>query len=234
MKKAIWLIVVTLVAFGSAASFAAGPAAKDEKPAALQNLALATQLRQYGEAQNDPLALLLAARLVGAVPMAKSEGIAKKPATVKAGQEAATKPGKPSGLDVGVLLADAKRFAAGDPDVLALVTREAAAGKTRSAAGKALIIPRADYHTDRVLAGTVDTYDMSFPAGHCAVVLAGDGDTNLQLLVVDRQGNLVCSRTAQGDDKACEWDTDAASVCTVEVKNLGAVYNEYLIAFFPQ
>lgn len=239
MKKELWfcLVVLAVVALcGTAYSQADQPGTQtpakptQASPAPLQNLSLAVQLRQYGEAQNDPLALLLGARLVRATPMVESTRIAKKPGAAAPTKENAAMPEKPSELDANVLIAEAKRLAAGDADMLAMVAREERAGATRSDKGKqALAALTADYHVDAINARSTDTYEEAFAGGPCAVVVAGDGDTDLDLFIYDRQGNLVCSDTRVGDDCLCQWNAVGTSIYRIDVKNLGSVYNRYMI-----
>lgn len=88
----------------------------------------------------------------------------------------------------------------------------------------------AGIHRDRVLAYATDVYEIAFRSGESArIAVAGDGDTDLDLLVYDSAGNLVVSDMDGTDRCVAEWVPDWSQVYTVQIRNYGSVYNEYVI-----
>jgi serine/threonine protein kinase/uncharacterized protein YhfF len=85
-------------------------------------------------------------------------------------------------------------------------------------------------HLDRVQAGSTDVYELTFVGGMEATVLvAGDGDTDLDLYVVDEEGNRVCVDENITDLMACSWMPPRTAEFRVAIRNLGDVYNEYTL-----
>ena len=85
-------------------------------------------------------------------------------------------------------------------------------------------------HVDRVEAGNTDLYDLMFVDGSEATVLVGgDGDTDLDLYVLDALGNEVCVDDDVTDVMGCAWTPTHTGEFQVAIENLGDVYNEYVL-----
>ena len=61
------------------------------------------------------------------------------------------------------------------------------------------------------------------------VGIKGDGDTDLDLYVFDENGNLIRRSTNNGDTEFCEWVPKWTGTFRIEVRNLGTVWNKYVI-----
>jgi hypothetical protein len=82
--------------------------------------------------------------------------------------------------------------------------------------------------TALVAANTTDVYTVRLAGGaRTTVIVIGDGDTDLDLFVYDRFGNLVAQDTDIDDDCAVVFVPPAAGNYTIKVKNLGNVGNRY-------
>lgn len=85
--------------------------------------------------------------------------------------------------------------------------------------------------TEVVRARTTDIFHVQFRGGEvAAVAISGDGDTDLDLYVFDRNGNQICRSTRSGDDEGCRWTPAWTGTFRIEVKNLGNIANRYRIA----
>ena len=85
-------------------------------------------------------------------------------------------------------------------------------------------------HTDEVRAHATDVYHVVFRRGQQAHVgISGDGDTDLDLFIYDENSNLICSRTGPTDDEDCYFNPRWTGPFTIKVRNLGGVYNEYML-----
>ena len=200
----------------------AGATAKGstEAAAAVETLALADQLALYGIRQNDPVAIIQAAKMKKGLPPRVLE--AKKASEGKGTKGA----DKTSGNDLSAdaLLARADGMAAGNPTLAGLI-KDARATKSRGATRG----PTA--HRDTVLAGNTDVYNVSFRGGEqAAVLVSGDGDTDLDLYVMDENGNAICSDTDTSDTMLCTWTPAWTGPFQIRIRNLGRVYNRYDMA----
>lgn len=84
---------------------------------------------------------------------------------------------------------------------------------------------------DKVDTNSTDVYRVAFVAGRPAcVAVKGDGDTNLDLLVYDENGNLVASDTDASDACLVRWTPKWTGTFVIKVVNLGGVYNCYDLA----
>ena len=80
------------------------------------------------------------------------------------------------------------------------------------------------WHADSLLGG------IRFWGGKTTrVAISGDGDTDLDLIVVDERGNVVDSDVSPRDDAYVEWRTPVTRRHRIVVRNLGRVYNDFLI-----
>lgn len=122
------------------------------------------------------------------------------------------------------LIADATEYAAGNKDILSLLKT---VGMPRGHRGGPI------RHYDRVMPNSTDIYHITFNGGEMAIVhVSGDGDTDLAVSVYDNNNNFIGS-----DEYYCE--SCGGGVCftprwtgnyIVKIKNLGKVYNNYVIA----
>ena len=88
--------------------------------------------------------------------------------------------------------------------------------------------PKAAHHI--VNAYDTDIFNIWFEGGEPAeVVVIGDGDTDLDLEVVDKYGDVIASDTDPTDDCIVRFWPNRTATYTVRVKNLGSVYNRYYI-----
>ena len=84
------------------------------------------------------------------------------------------------------------------------------------------------YHRDLVLAGHTDTYRVVLRAGETTrIEVIGDGDTDLDLYLVDENGNRVDSDTDYTDDCIASVTPRWTGVFYVKIVNRGSVYNRY-------
>ena len=92
-------------------------------------------------------------------------------------------------------------------------------------------VPGPGSATERVLAFDTDVYRITFRGGETArIVVAGDGDTDLDLYVYDEHGHLIASDTDLTDFCVVTFHPRWTGAFRVEIRNLGSVYNAYTIA----
>lgn len=85
--------------------------------------------------------------------------------------------------------------------------------------------------TFRLAAMSYKLFEVTFRKGHPArVALKGDGDTDLDLLVFDENGNKVASDEDNTDTCIVEWTPRWTGKFTIKVVNHGTVYNDFAIA----
>lgn len=164
-------------------------------------LALANELARYGEEAGSPGALLVAAGMLSDLNMAP---IADSPLSLLTGDD---------------LLAEARTLAAADAVILAMIDDELA-------------------ERDRGSVFDVETYDgqggeswvegrdslmfsRSYETATDAVLtLVADPQAELQVRVVDTQGDLVCEGKLVDGAHSCVWPANAGLDYTVQVSNL--------------
>lgn len=200
---------------------------------------LAAQLQEYGEKNKSGLALLTAARILRENPLPEAKPL-EKTSEALPGKPPATqgpaKGDKPDALNRSALLASAKKYAAGDRDLLAMISREERTGGTRSAdgqvAGLIAAVAGASTHYDTVKALDTDVYKFTFQAGQpVTIFVAGDGDTDLDISVQDQWGNTVVADSNPGDDCMVMWYPKWTGTFVLRIANLGLVPNRYLMVY---
>jgi hypothetical protein len=88
--------------------------------------------------------------------------------------------------------------------------------------------PRIDFR--RAPAYSTVTYTETFVGGQVArVSIVGDGTTDLDLYVYDEYGYLVVRATGLSDIESVLWVPARTGTYRIEVRNLGVVYNNYLL-----
>ncbi len=222
---AIALALTAAAGIAMAADAGKGPnsgakAKSSETAAAVQTLATADALALYGIQQSDPVALIQAAKMKKAAPAKaleaakKSEGKGTKGADKKTGYD----------LSADALLARAEGMSSGNATLQALIA-DAKSTKSRGATRGPTV------HSDTVLAGNTDSYTIAFRGGEeAAVLVSGDGDTDLDLYVTDENGNTICTDTDASDTMLCRWTPAWTGPFGIHVRNLGGVYNNYKLA----
>jgi hypothetical protein len=227
--RRIGVAVAAVLAIATSVAMAAdapkGPnagakATSSEAAAAVETLALADSLAVYGIQNSDPVALIQAAKMKKSAPARALD------ATKKTEGSGAKGDAKASGYDLSAdaLLARAETMAAGNATLQGLVN-DAKSTKSRGAVRGPTV------HSDTVLAGNTDSYVLAFRGGEqAAVLVSGDGDTDLDLYITDENGNAICSDTDSSDTMLCRWTPSWTGNFGVHVRNLGRVYNNYKLA----
>jgi hypothetical protein len=81
-----------------------------------------------------------------------------------------------------------------------------------------------------VLAYSMDRYQVICEGGALAMVMViGDGDTDLDIVVRDENGNVVCQDLGPTDNCLVRWVPGWTGRFTIEITNLGPVYNNYVL-----
>ena len=82
-----------------------------------------------------------------------------------------------------------------------------------------------------VLPESTDSYVIAFRADDlAAVVVSGDGGTDLDLYVYDGNGNLIAKDDDETDDCAVRWSPRWTGKFRIRVVNRGSLPNKYTIA----
>ena len=207
---------------------------KEGASSAVAILGQAGELVQYARDNESPVAMLAAVQMLERVRVqqdserigSKKTGLQHEGERVKEGKKGETP--EPT-LDPQKLLAEAKPWAKGNQQLVALLDAEAA--KAKPASGGTLGSTQAvKSHTDTVKARSYDDYLISFYGGDAArIAVVGDGDTDLDLIVYDQNGNEI----TRDDDNTAECLVSFTPKWTgpfrVRILNNGYVYSRYVL-----
>lgn len=224
MKKLVLFASMFVLAIGAMAqAIKDKPELKGESSESLAAVRLANDLLRYGYANKSTLALIDALQIF-------SENPTQPLNTTREGSEVdeSKTDGKKANVsfDYDTVLADAKKFADGDENLLALIDNIDAEAK--GAQRGAVNGPSRNY--DAVNGNSTDTYQISFIANVLAEILvSGDGDTDLDLYVYDSNGNLIAYDESYSDDCYVRWVPAWTGRFFIKIVNRGPVYNNYVI-----
>lgn len=225
MKKklaVLFMLVVTMCA--TAQVVTPKEEVKGEPSESLAALRLANDLLRYGYNNKSALALVDALQIFSENPtqVLRTERQGDKVDTTKTdGKKAQVS------FKYDQVLADAKKYADGDQNLLAVIDNIDADAK----GGQRGSINGPSRHFDTVNGKSIDTYSINFIAGELAEILvSGDGDTDLDLFVYDSNGNLIAKDDDYSDDCYVRWVPKWTGRFIVKIVNRGPVYNNYVIA----
>jgi hypothetical protein len=225
MKKAVVFVILvglSTALFAQVGATGNKPAAGEASPA-MAALQTAYSLAKYGYANESASALIGAAEILA---QTQTQPMGAKAEQGSGSADAAKKTPKPE-FTAANLLADGKKYAAGDKTMLAWAAEveKSLKVKTRGAVGG----PK--YQVDRVAAlGTV-SYSLALRGNEYTEILCfGDGDTDLDLYLLNPDGSLNAYDEDPGDRCRLFGTTGPAGVYTLVVKNRGRVYNQFEIA----
>ncbi len=224
MKKLILLMCLFAVSFGAVAqTIETKPEIKGESSESLAAVRLANDLLRYGYTNKSTLALLDALQIFSENPTQKLNTTREGAAVDESKMDG--KKAKVS-FDYETVLADAKKFAAGDPNLMALIENIDAEAKGAHRGS----VNGPSRHYDSVNGNSTDTYNISFIANELAEILvSGDGDTDLDLYVYDSNGNLIAKDEDYTDDCYVRWVPAWTGRFIVKIVNRGPVYNRYAL-----
>ena len=199
------------------------PEIKGETSESLAAVKLANQVLRYGYENKSTLALLDALQIFSENPTQALNATKQGEAVDETKNDG--KKAKVS-FDYDSVLADAKAFADGDPNLLALI--ENIDAEAKGAQRGNINGPSRDYSS--VNGKSHVDYTASFVAGELAEVLvSGDGDTDLDLYVYDSNNNLIASDTDYSDDCYVRWVPAWTGRYTIRIVNRGPLYNRFVI-----
>lgn len=185
-------------------------------------LKLAADLVKYGYETQTPLPLIDAMQIIIDNP---TQPLGAEPKGTTANGDNDKKNGTVT-LDIEKILIDAKTFAEGDEQMLALI--EQVENDSQAPSRGAVNGPKRGAF--RTYGGCYSDFDVSFVKGYLAEVLvSGDGDTDLDLYIYDSNGNLIAADTDYTDDCYVNWIPAWTGRYTIRVVNRGRVYNDYVI-----
>ncbi len=189
---------------------------------AVDVVALAADLADHGYSTNSPLSLLTAAELLmQASPTALTgkQGTTMPAVTAKSGPAVTFEP--------GAMIAAARSMAGDNTSVMALATQL----QNRLAAGSKGAVGGPRSTVDRVLSNTTDIWEIRFRGGEIGSIrVDGDGDTDLDCYVYDASGTLVAYDNDLTDYCILDWYQASTGAIRLEIRNLGDVYNEYILS----
>jgi hypothetical protein len=207
---------------------------KEGNAAAVALLNQAGELVRYARDNESPLAMLTAVQMLERVRMqdgsqrvgGKKTGLQQQGEQVKEGHKGATP--EPT-LDPQKLLAEARPWAKGHQQLVALIDAQAA--KAKPAAGGTLgAVSGAIYHIDSVSARSYDDYTIAFRAGEVArIAVIGDGDTDVDLIVYDENGHEIGRDDDGTSNCVVQFTPRWTGQFRVRVINNGYVYSRYLL-----
>jgi len=185
-------------------------------------LALAQELYANGLAAGDALTVLAAARLALAVTVTdKPSEATQKPIEGADTAEAADAMGAP--VEAADMLAKARELAGEDETLIALIEDAEAEGSRGRIGGSVRQL-------SRLPGGYSDSYQIPYYGGVLAeLAIVGDGDSNLDVLVTDENGNTICYDVSYTDKVYCDWVPAWNGYFNVLVENRGRTRNSYYL-----
>lgn len=224
MKKSIVLLcLLAVVCCVSAQKAEEKQDIKGEHSESLAAIRLANELLRYGYANQSTLALLDALQIISENPTQKLN--ATREGTPVDETKTDGKKTRVS-FDYETVLADAKKFAGDNTNLLTLI--DLIDAESKGAHRGSVYGP--SRHFDSVNGHSTDTYQISFIANQLAEIgVSGDGDTDLDLYVYDSNGNLIEQDTDYTDDCYVRWVPKWTGRYIVKIVNRGPVYNRYVL-----
>jgi hypothetical protein len=221
MKKVLVLVVLCGICVSLSAQAGDKPASSQPVSPGLSAIQTANNLAKYGYSSYSASALIGAAEILAGV---RTQALDAAPSAGEAAAGAGAKTEKPEFTPAN-LIADAKKYAAGDAAMLAWAAKvEGSLNTTRGAVGG----PKQGRHS--VQARSSDQFRLAFTGGRLAEILvSGDGDTDIDLYVYDANNNLIVSSEDYSDDCYVSWVPAWTGNYTIRVVNRGNVYNRYII-----
>ncbi|MBZ2189740.1 hypothetical protein K8B33_11575 [Alcanivorax sp. JB21] len=208
------------------ANVAPGKSEQTAANEALSLLQMSAQLAQLAVADEDAAMLAQAAKLRARVATEALEAEATQGESEQTGTES-EKETSFEHMSAADMLELAREFAGDDETLLALIDGTLVAEvRSRGMVGGARTIQ------DVVGAYSEVFYrNVYFEGGAPAeVLLIGDGDTDLDLIIYDEFGNVICASESMSDREYCAWQPRWTGAFTIEVSNFGSVWNAYILA----
>jgi transcriptional regulator with XRE-family HTH domain len=126
-------------------------------------------------------------------------------------------------VEAATMLAMAKELA-GDDDTLLGLIEDAEAEGARGRIGGAV------RHLSRLPGGMTDVWEVPFYGNSYAeLAVIGDGDSNLDVLVTDENGNTVCFDVSWSDKVSCDFVPAWNGYFYITVQNTGSKRNSYYL-----
>ena len=193
----------------------------------------AGDLVRYARQTESPVAMLAAVQMInrvryqdGAQRVGTKKSDENKGGSESAPASAQAKERPAVTFDTQKLLAEAKGWAQGNPQLLALISAEAAKHPTTTLGASSGAI----VHHDTVLSRHYDDYTITFTGHELArVAVIGDGGTDLDLYIYDQNGNLITSDTDYTDQCLVEFTPIWTGPFRVRVVNNGYYANNYVL-----
>jgi hypothetical protein len=167
-----------------------------------------------------------------AVPAAKpdapapraGDGVPRAVAKAHFGSPTSEEEGGADGpVSTDAMFAKAKELAAGDDALLDVIGTAMAEGPRRLMEG-AVSWP------SRLSAGSSDVWEIAYHGdAHAEIAVVGDGDANLDVVVTDENGNVLCHDAGWSDWLYCEVTPAGEGYFYVTVENVGDLRNSYFL-----
>jgi hypothetical protein len=198
---------------------ASGKAPATQEEAAVVTIATATNLVVWARANRDADGLITAARMLKSVPTKDNpvSGTLEGPAATTPA------PNRPAAYTPATLLTEARGLARGDRALLAkirAVETEASRGVVSSAYGSGALRMVRDIPANGTWRFTVDARGGSVLRIHAA----GDGDTDVDMVITDQNGNEVCADRDYDAIPQCGFVPAWSGRFTVRLINNGSVW----------
>jgi hypothetical protein len=213
-RRATVATTVLLMMTALAAAPAGGQARTDPAPEAdggaraIARTVMAAGIADWARERRDPQALVVAARMLDEIPI-RQEG------------------DDPPFLTVPALLAEAEAMAGSEPEIRAQILRlrtQAKGVRASSFGAGPVVLVR------RVQPRQTFGFEITARQGEVLRVAAiGDGDTNIDLVLRDRAGTVVCSDSSQDHYPVCTIIRPRGGPLRVEVVNRGTVWSRVQI-----
>ena len=229
MRTLLSALALLLVA-GPASAQMRGMTAKPYTPAdesggpddATQAIDLAFQLATYGQDNDDADALLTAA---GILIETDYEAVDRQPTIADDAPPATGTAETTPAFEPAALIAEARRL---DPSVGARADALNQAAAARGGARGASNGPSTSVWT--VAPYTTHTYNIRFNGGqYAAIAVSGDGDTDIDCTVYNG-GYSLGGDYSYEDTCYLQWYVPYTTTYTIQLNNLGGMYNSYVIS----
>lgn len=218
------MLFVALFGFFATATAQEGKDQNDVAPSSeeISRIKLASDLAKYGYETYSAASLIDAARIMGEISTQELDCESFDASHGDKEDKAEMAPV----LSFETLIASAREFADGDEALMGMIEM-LEADFSDSDRGR---VGGPSRTVERVSSNDTDIYRIRFRGGQAAeVFVSGDGDTDLDLYVYDENDNLIESDTDYSDDCYVKWFPRWTGVFEIRIKNLGGVYNEYLM-----